>query len=523
MHMISKNHESLLNHLQNQGKLNASEMLHIRSEIKFGTNVLALIQESYGIDGWDISQLLANAEGVRWKRWDISDLDARIINTIPLDALQRLSCLPIQRNGNTLVILISTSDSLELRSLLRRYFPDIHDHHLYLVPEAFLDKCFGQIPRSSDILINHLDQLHQWAQGVETDDERVTDQILGFILQDGFGRRASDIHFEPGSNHVQIRFRIDVIMQPFVQFSLRHWRYLTARIKVLGEMNTAESRRPQMGRFTQDILGHTVDIRISSHPTIHGESIVLRLLDQHKMVKPLDQLGFCQRSLDLLKQIYTSPQGLVLFTGPTGSGKTTTLYSILNQLNTGDRNIMTLEDPVEYDLSGIRQTAIQGDVLRFSDGIRSVLRQDPDVILIGEIRDEESAKMAFRASQTGHLVFSTLHTNDVWGIFPRLMDLGITFESIRHTVVGMVSQRLVRKRCSCTTHGCSHCNHTGYHGRLAIGEMLWVTPQVRQHLTPDNSMLSQDILSEHYISLQDAGHIAVQHQWTTDDELKRYI
>jgi type II secretory ATPase GspE/PulE/Tfp pilus assembly ATPase PilB-like protein len=351
-----------------------------------------------------------------------------------------------------------------------------------------------------------------------------TEELLDFFLNEAYKLRASDIHFEPEDTNVRIRLRIDGYLQVYKIMSKQHWEYLSARIKVCAGMNSAEKRKPQSGRFSERICGVELDIRVGSHPTINGESIVLRLLDKHKVVVPLDSLGFDSHSLNLLRQIYSHPQGLVLFTGPTGSGKTTTLYSILNQLNSGNINIMTLEDPVEYELKGVRQTSVQEGVLSFKEGIRAMLRQDPDVILIGEIRDEDTAKMCFRASQTGHLVFSTLHTNNVFGVFPRLMDFGISFESIKQTLVGVASQRLIRKVCvKCKGVGCKSCKETGLLGRTAIGEFLLLTNEVRAKLSSANLYnICDDLSGDVYISLEESANQAVSLGMTTDAEIIKY-
>ncbi|MDP3935792.1 MAG: GspE/PulE family protein, partial [Alphaproteobacteria bacterium] len=422
--MTYKNdHQLLLLDLVQKDILSPEQAATLKSEIQRGANLSSHIQKVYGINAWKIAACIAERHHYLFEQWALKDIDISIAGVVPLERLKHFLCLPIQKMGSTLKVIFSGVDSLELRNLLREYFPECSQQNLYFVPQSFLDQGIGLIPKDPEAIFRHLDAMDNWTYGNAVD-EISTDSVLQIILNDGYSQRASDIHFEPGDDTLRVRFRIDGVLKTYRQFSGRYWGYLASRIKVLGGMNTAESRRPQSGRFSQHLNGHEVDIRAASHPTTQGESMVLRLLDKHKMVVPLGSLGFCERSTHLLQKMYLMPHGLVLFTGPTGSGKTTTLYSILNQINRGDTNIMTLEDPVEYELQGIRQTSVQKDVLSFQDGIRAILRQDPDVILIGEIRDEDTAKMAFRASQTGHLVFSTLHTNDVWGVFPRLMDLG---------------------------------------------------------------------------------------------------
>jgi type II secretory ATPase GspE/PulE/Tfp pilus assembly ATPase PilB-like protein len=521
--MTYKNdHQLLLQDLVQKDILSSDQAFVLQSEILRGVDLCSHIQKVYGVNAWDIAECMADRHRYFFQKWTLKDIDLSVVGVVPLDCLIQFLCLPIQKTGATLTVIFAGIDSLELRNLLREYFPECIQQNLYFVPKSFLDQGAGLIPKDPDAIFRHLDAMDNWTHRKNDIDEISTDAVLQIILNDAYSKRASDIHFEPGDDTLRVRFRIDGVLKTYRQFSDRYWGYLASRIKVLGGMNTAENRRPQSGRFSQTLNGHDVDIRAASHPTTRGESMVLRLLDKHKMVVPLKSLGFCERATHLLQKMYSTPHGLVLFTGPTGSGKTTTLYSILNQINQGDTNIMTVEDPVEYELPGIRQTSVQKDVLSFQDGIRAILRQDPDVILIGEIRDEDTAKMAFRASQTGHLVFSTLHTNDVWGVFPRLMDLGVSFESIKHTVVGIVSQRLVRKRCECFPTGCVHCDSTGLYGRAAIGEMLHVTPELRKLLHSTNDMdIPQEVLNSHYISLKESGESAIRNAITTAAEVNR--
>lgn len=522
--MIHKNdHQVLLQDLVQKGILSSDQAVVLHSEIQRGIDLNSHIQKVYGINAWEISACIADRHHYLFQTWTLKDIDISVASSVPLERLKYFLCLPIQKTESTLSVVFAGHDSLELRTLLRQYFPECSQQNLYFVPKSFLDQGIGLIPKDPEAIFRHLDAMDNWTHEKHAIDESSTDSVLQIILNEAYSKRASDIHFEPGVDSLRVRFRVDGVLKTYQQFSDRYWRYLASRIKVLGGMNTAESRRPQSGRFSQFLNGHDVDIRAASHPTIQGESMVLRLLDKHKMVVPLKSLGFCERSTHLLQKMYSMPHGLVLFTGPTGSGKTTTLYSILNQINQGDTNIMTLEDPVEYELQGIRQTSVQKDVLSFQEGIRAILRQDPDVILIGEIRDEDTAKMAFRASQTGHLVFSTLHTNDVWGVFPRLMDLGVSFESIKHTVVGIVSQRLVRKRCDCFPTGCDHCDSTGLQGRAAIGEMLLVTPELRGYLKASHTIeIPSTVLKSHYISLKESGEAALSKDITTASEVNRY-
>jgi general secretion pathway protein E/type IV pilus assembly protein PilB len=325
-------------------------------------------------------------------------------------------------------------------------------------------------------------------------------RLVDALLTDAVKREASDIHFEPEHNFLRIRYRIDGILRQIRALHKTYWPAMAVRIKVMSGLNIAETRAPQDGRISLNISGRAIDFRVSVQPTIHGENLVLRVLDRHKGLVPLEQLGLDQTQLDLLKLMIARPEGIVLVTGPTGSGKTTTLYSVLNHINSEGINIMTLEDPVEYPLAMIRQTSVaEASKLDFADGVRSMMRQDPDVILVGEIRDADTAAMAFRAAMTGHQVFSTLHTNSALGVVPRLLDIGMLPDIMAGNIIGVVAQRLVRRLCphcrqprpaAAEEHrlfgltgartapvlyrpvGCQRCEFQGYRGRLAIMELL---------------------------------------------------
>ncbi|TVT77731.1 MAG: secretion system protein E [Denitromonas halophila] len=325
-------------------------------------------------------------------------------------------------------------------------------------------------------------------------------RLIDALLANAVKRDASDIHFEPEAAFLRIRYRIDGLLRQVRSLHKSYWAAMAVRVKVMAGLNIAETRAPQDGRISLNISGRPVDFRVSVQPTIHGENIVLRVLDRHKGIVPLDGLGLSDAQLDLLKLMIARPEGLILVTGPTGSGKTTTLYSILSHINAEGVNIMTLEDPVEYPMGMIRQTSVSEAVkLDFADGIRAMLRQDPDIILVGEIRDTDTAKMAFRAAMTGHQVYSTLHTNSAIGAVARLMDVGISPELLAGNIIGIVAQRLVRKLCphcreayapeawesrlinqtqerSLPTlyraKGCTRCEFQGYRGRTAIMELV---------------------------------------------------
>jgi type IV pilus assembly protein PilB len=327
-------------------------------------------------------------------------------------------------------------------------------------------------------------------------------RLIDALLTDAVKREASDIHFEPEASFLRIRYRIDGILRQIRALHKSYWAAMAVRLKVMSGMNIAEMRAPQDGRISMTIGGRDVDFRCAAQPTIHGENMVLRILDRHKGIVPLDRVGLDEAQMEQLRRMMARPEGIILVTGPTGSGKTTTLYSMLNHINEEGINIMTLEDPVEYPMAMIRQTSVaEAAKLDFANGIRSMMRQDPDVILVGEIRDADTAEMAFRAAMTGHQVFSTLHTNSALGAIPRLLDIGVLPDILAGNIIGVIAQRLVRKLCPhCRkpytpgkeelrmlgieqfrqapapvlyhAAGCQLCDYQGYRGRIAIMEIL---------------------------------------------------
>ena len=351
----------------------------------------------------------------------------------------------------------------------------------------------------------------------------VIHQVNRIILQ-AIESHASDIHFEPVDDQLQVRLRIDGVLRPFKAPITGSAAAIISRIKVMARLNIAERRIPQDGRIKLRLAGHHLDVRIACIPVLLGESVVLRLLDQSHVPLDFAALGFSEDNLRCLQSLLLRPQGIVLVTGPTGSGKTTTLYTALHQLNTLERKILTVEDPVEYQLAGINQIQVQPQVdLTFANALRAILRQDPDIIMIGEMRDVETARIAVQAALTGHLVFSTLHTNDAASSITRLIDMQVAPFLLNSTIAGVVAQRLVRTLCSACraaytvpndvlrglnfsgdssptwyhATGCDLCDQTGYQGRTTIAEVLVLNEPIRQAI-----LSKTDALSFHQLAVQ---------------------
>ena len=355
-------------------------------------------------------------------------------------------------------------------------------------------------------------------------------RLVNTILFDATKRNASDIHLEPEANFIRLRYRIDGVLHNIRSLHRTHWSEISHRLKIIGGLDIASTRSLQDGRFPMHIAGSTIDFRMAVMPTAMGENIVIRILDQRRALLPLEELGFNTEALKHLEKMLERPEGIVLVTGPTGSGKTTSLYSMLNKISTPHVNIMTLEDPIEYQFNLIRQTSVQEEQgLSFAEGVRGILRQDPDIIFIGEVRDSDTAQMALRAAMTGHQVFTTLHCNDTLGALPRLMDLGLPTRMMAGNISGIIAQRLVPRLCpSCQTKrpatsdecrilrcdpvkpplltestGCDLCDNTGTKGRVAVAEILTVSPALDELISSDapRSMLKKQAEKDGLIPL----------------------
>ena len=371
-------------------------------------------------------------------------------------------------------------------------------------------------------------------------------KLLNSIIRQAIKLKASDIHVEPLEKSLRVRFRIDGELQEIMNPQKTSLSAVVTRVKIMGRMNIAEKRVPQDGRVEMEIDGHDIDMRIAVMPTVYGEKVVIRLLDRSTVLLDKHELGFSDENMETFEKIIRHPHGIILVTGPTGSGKTTTLYTVLQELNRINSNIITVEDPVEYRINGINQSQVNIKAgLTFASGLRSILRQDPDIIMIGEIRDTETAQIAVRAAITGHLVLTTLHTNDTVSTISRLMDMEIEPYLISSSLVGIMAQRLVKKICSNCKEayepdyiekkmldlengsviyrgkGCNACNHTGYKGRTGIHEILPVTDKIKTMIDQRESLdkIKQEALSEGMVTLRYSCKELVLKGITTVDEM----
>ena len=349
-------------------------------------------------------------------------------------------------------------------------------------------------------------------------------KFVNELLELAVKKNASDIHIEPLEIVTRIRLRIDGLLCSAVEVLRSNHSAIVSRIKIICGMDIAEKRLPQDGRVEVEVGSSKVDLRVSTLPVINGEKVVIRLLEKSQKLLELEALNFSESNLKIYKQLINSPHGIILLTGPTGSGKSTTLYATLQELNDETKNIITIEDPVERTLEGINQIAVNNKAgLTFATGLRSIVRQDPNIIMVGEIRDGETAKIAVQAALTGHLVFSTLHTNNAIGAVTRLLDIGIEPFLLAAALRGVVAQRLVRTICPFCEGGCEHCNHTGYKGRIAVQEVLQITPKLQNLITHgvEESVLLETAKESGFTTIQEDCLVKVQVGRTTMEEYYR--
>ena len=434
-------------------------------------------------------------------------IDSAAIALIPKDVARRYQLLPLSVDAANkhLILAIADPDNIlaldQVRALLRGEYQLTTQVASESDIVRAIDQYYG-FELSIDGILHEIEpgdmEYQTLNQGVTEFSQPVV-RLIDALFTEAVQQGASDIHFEPESSFLRIRYRVDGVLRQVRSLHKSFWPAMVVRMKVMSGMNIAETRAPQDGRMSLRLSGRPIDFRVASHPTTHGENLVLRILDRQKGIVAINQIGLDDDALNTLKLIIAKPEGIILVTGPTGSGKTTTLYSVLNHVNTESVNIMTLEDPVEYPIPLIRQSSVnEAAKLDFANGIRSMMRQDPDIILVGEIRDHPTAEMAFRAAMTGHQVYSTLHTNSAIGAIPRLLDIGILPDIMAGNIIGIIAQRLVRvlcPHCKYSYHpdlterkllgihsaeeftlyraaGCDLCHHQGYKGRLAIMELL---------------------------------------------------
>lgn len=455
---------------------------------------------------------------------DLRKIDPKIINLVPEITAKRYHLIPITQNNKKLTIAMS--DPLNVIVVDEVKFRTGLEIDIKVAPDSEILQAINQYYGGKGNVGEILKTIDLKSVAVGEEDAEVTKlrsmaeeapviKLVNSFIHQAFHDRASDLHFEPDENILRIRNRIDGVLYDVATLPKYLQPAVISRTKIMSDLNIALKRAPQDGRFQIDIEGNPIDVRVSTFPTIYGENVVMRLLDARSILLGLEDLGFSHEDLERFKELLKNPFGIILVTGPTGSGKTTTLYSALNSLNSPKKNIMTVEDPVEYHLFGIRQAQMNPKAgLTFASGLRSILRQDPDIIMVGEIRDLETAEIAVHAALTGHLVLSTLHTNDAASALSRLVDMGVEPFLISSSVIGIIAQRLVRTICKdCKEKysadqkalqeiglkssgkevslyrgkGCNVCKNIGYKGRIAVSELLVMNDKIKEMVVAKDS------------------------------------
>jgi len=491
------------------------------------------------------------------------EIDTSLNLRLSVSYLEEHKFLPLRRENERLIVAFANPRDIETIDDLRAHLKCSIEPVSASQDEIMegIKKYFGEGVETIEKMVKDMsDGVLQLGDGREAEISDLKDmasqapviKLVNLIIMEALNKRASDIHIEAMEDQLRVRYRVDGVLHDISSPPKRFQAAIVSRIKIMAEMNIAERRLAQDGRIAVRIKDLDIDLRVSTVPTLYGESVVIRILDKSSILINMEDLGFSREIYEIFHQLILRPHGIILVTGPTGSGKTTTLYSALNKINAPAKKIITLEDPVEYQLKGINQIPVKPKIgLTFASGLRSIVRQDPDVIMIGEMRDHETAEIAIQSALTGHLVFSTLHTNDAPGGVTRLIDMGVEPYLVASSVEAILAQRLVRVVCSdCkeavtpdnkvlsdlglsettlsqTTlyqgRGCSTCDFTGYRGRLGIFELLVMTETIKQLVLEKGNanIIKEKARQESMISLREDGLRKVLDGVTSIEEVLR--
>jgi type IV pilus assembly protein PilB len=519
---VTSNDDFVLEILEEEGLVTREQIQEARENASDGkSTALDVLIDRRDISKRDALSTVAARFGMEMISLTGMSIPAEITNLVTVETARQYRIIPVHKSDNTLTVAIG--DPLDVETLDKlRYILKCNIEGVVALPEeiqlaleryytaeASIESLYTQIDDSA------VDVVTQGAQGAIADSTDVTDsdvpiiKLVSLIIFEAHRNRASDIHLEPMEKRFRVRYRIDGVLHEVDSPPKRLQAAILSRVKIMANMKIAEKRTPQDGRIQVNVRGRELDLRVSTVPSVHGESIVMRILDKQNLALGLPKLGFFADDQEKFERLITLADGILLVTGPTGSGKTTTLYACLNYINRPDRKIITVEDPVEYQMPGVNQVMVREDIgLTFAAALRSILRQAPNVVMIGEIRDLETARIATEASLTGHLVFSTLHTNDAPSAITRLLDIGIKPFLVASALRSIMAQRLVRTICPhCKEsyrppnseirllgplagqakeldffrgHGCSHCSLTGYSGRAGIFEIFMINDEIQK-------------------------------------------
>lgn len=510
----------------------------------------------------DILKALSIQLGLPYEsRIEVETIDPGLVETLPINYAKDNEILPLKRDNGTVVVAMADPTNFTTLDDLRMLFkanvrPVIVGS--YEIVNA-INAVYNKTTDKGEQAMSELDEMEEISQDfdepvdlLDASDEAPIIRLVNSLMFRAVKQKASDIHVEPFERELMVRFRIDGVLYDVMHPPKRAQNSIISRVKIMAGMNIAEKRIPQDGRIRIKIAGKDIDMRVSTIPTAFGESVVMRLLDKSAVLLDIDTLGFVGKNLEYINDVIHRPHGIILVTGPTGSGKTTTLYTCLSKINSNELKIITVEDPVEYQLPGINQMQVNPKIdLTFSTGLRAFLRQDPDVMMVGEIRDRETAEIAIQAALTGHLVFSTLHTNDAPASVTRLVDMGVEPFLVSSSVICIMAQRLVRSVCKdCARKyspeevelkriglkpedlkgrqlyrpvGCPNCLETGYAGRTGIHEILMMNDEVRSEIMKgsDASTIKKVAQGHGMKTLREDAAQKVLMGWTTVEEILR--
>jgi len=531
---------------------------------KQGGSLGSILIDNGFTNEWEIAAAIGKQLNVPFITLSHYEIDPSILQSIPVELVRKYQIVPIDKTGDTLTVALSDPSNIYLLDELKlltnckivpviSFESDIREAIERYYPEegSALDEMLKEISDEETALLEALEHAETETteeaaeEEVEASDAPVI-QLVNLIIHDAIRMRASDIHIEPYEKDLRLRYRIDGVLHEMKSPPKKFQNAIISRIKIMSDLDIAERRLPQDGRFKINLSGRSIDFRVSTCPVVFGEKVVIRILDRGNLTLNLSDLGMDPDVLAGFEREIRAPWGMILVTGPTGSGKSTTLYSALNTINDPRKNIMTIEDPVEYQLHGINQVQVHPDIgLTFAEGLRSFLRQDPDIIMVGEIRDKETAEIAVKAALTGHLVLSTLHTNDAPSTINRLTNMGVEAFLVTASVNLIVAQRLVRRICqNCAQTydppkellaslgleegtkfsrgaGCEKCLNSGYKGRVALYELLHLSDAMRDKIIEgiSTTQLKRMAIEEGMITLRRAGLQKVAQGITTIDEV----
>jgi len=506
--------------LLERGLVNHEAVEAAKEEVKrTGLSIEKALEKLGYLSQEDIANVQADALGIPYMDLKNYNVDVELMESIPSNLAKKYKAVPLLRVGENLTVAMADPRDIMAIDQLRRFMKVNAVIPVLATEESIqkvLEEYYGMTGSLEDIVKTvGKDKFSDTEEMdlAEAAEETPIIKLVNYVILQAVKDKASDIHIEPEPELSRVRYRIDGILHEVNSVPKKLHRAVVSRIKILSQLDIAESRIPQDGKVRMKVGGADLDVRVSTFPTIHGENVVMRLLIKSSVLLGLEELGFCDKYLEGFNRLIRKPNGIVLVTGPTGSGKTTTLYAALSTINSIDKNIITVEDPVEYELPLIRQTQVNPKAgISFAVGLRSILRQDPDIIMVGEIRDLETAEVAIQAALTGHLVFSTLHTNDAPSALTRLVDMGLEPFLISSSVSGILAQRLVRLICNnCKEKysppkavledlglapnidfyrgkGCDECKGTGYSGRIGIYELLVLDEDIRNLIDAKKSV-----------------------------------